>query len=270
MFHRLLILLCVFACGNAGNAQAVQAQHARVELISQQTSFAPGQETLLGIHFSLEKNWHIYWINPGDSGQPPVLHWQLPAGFHAGDIQWPRPEKLQKGHLADYGYTDNVTLLVPVRAPGNSKGGASAEIGLEARWLICREVCIPDHAQLHLTLPAGAASAVDQNHSPLFAETRKHLPKPWPRSWKAFATSSKNDFMLSVQTGNAIQKAEFFPLEPNQIENASPQTVKATAQGAQITMAKSDQLLKPISSLKGVLVLADGSAYQVQARVTQR
>src|SRR5437763_14353945 len=96
IFRRVLSLLGVFFCCNAGVAQEVQAQHARVELVSQQASFVPGQENLLGIQFSLEKDWHIYWINPGDSGQPPVLQWQLPAGFSAGEIQRPRPERRQK------------------------------------------------------------------------------------------------------------------------------------------------------------------------------
>jgi len=269
MFHRVLILLFVCACWSMGRAEEVQAQHARVELVSRQTSFAPGQENLLGVHFSLEKDWHIYWINPGDSGQPPVLHWQLPAGFNAGEIQWPHPEKLQKGSLADYGYNGQVTLLVPVRVSKSYQGNANAEIGLQARWLICREVCIPDHVQLRLTLSSGGAPAEDQKHSALFTETQKLLPQPWPRSWKAHVASEKDTFILSVQTGKAIPKAEFFPLEANQIENAAPQTVKTTSQGAEITMSKSDQLLKPISNLKGVLVLADGNAYQIQASVTQ-
>src|SRR5437016_14222436 len=138
MFHRLFILLCVFACGNAG-AQEAQAQHARVELISQQTSFAPGQENLLGIHFSLEKDWHIYWINPGDSGQPPVFQWQLPAGFRAGEVRWPRPEKLKTSQSADYGYKDDVVLLVPVQIPYNVKHNFALNAALDLKWLICRE-----------------------------------------------------------------------------------------------------------------------------------
>ena len=102
--------------------------------------------------------------------------------------------------------------------------------------------------------------------------TKAQAPGPLLKGWTGplpLVTPWERERAV-VDAFHAIQKAEFFPLEPNQIENASPQTVKATAQGAQITMAKSDQLLKPISSLKGVLVLADGSAYQVQARVTQR
>src|ERR1700739_2838686 len=87
--------------------QPVSAKHARVELVSHVSSETPGQSLTLGVHFVLEQGWHIYWINPGDSGQPPAFQWQLPPGFSAGDIEWPRPRKLQSSPtLADYGYSE--------------------------------------------------------------------------------------------------------------------------------------------------------------------
>jgi len=249
------------------SAGEVQARHARVELLAQQTALLPGQENLLGVHFSLEKGWHIYWTNPGDSGQPPAFQWQFPEGFSAGPVQWPRPEKLQNAHLADYGYKDDVMLLVPVRAPA-FYNRADAKLSLQAKWLICREVCIPDHAQLEITLAVNRP-AIDQDHARLFAETRKLLPEPWPHAWKITAASEKDTFVLAIQNGRSISHAEFFPLEPNQIENAAPQPLKPTARGGNITLKKSDQLLKPLSTLKGVLVLGERS-YIVEAPVTQR
>lgn len=251
----------------SANASEVQAKHARVELLSQQTGLRVGQENLLGIHFILEQGWHIYWINPGDSGQPPVFQWQLPEGFSAGAVQWPRPEKLQSAHLADYGYKDDVMLLVPVRAPASYSGG-NAKLAMQAKWLICREVCLPDHAQLEITLPS-STSAADKNHAKLFAEAKKLVPERWPRTWRITALSQKDDFILSLQTGRSITRTEFFPLEANQIENAAPQTVKPTPLGASITLKKSDQLLKPVATLRGVLEV-EGKAYQVEAPVTRR
>ena len=44
----------------------VQARHARVELLPLTMGVAPHQQLWLGVHFSLEPGWHIYWINPGD------------------------------------------------------------------------------------------------------------------------------------------------------------------------------------------------------------
>src|SRR5713101_8575753 len=117
---RVLALAFVFPAGLCSRgAETREARHARVELLSQSTAVAPNQKIWLGVHFSLEKDWHIYWQNPGDSGQPPVFRWQLPTGFVAGGVQWPRPQKLKHSSVADYGYQDSAMLLVPVRAPGN-------------------------------------------------------------------------------------------------------------------------------------------------------
>src|SRR6478609_5887049 len=85
----------VLAVWTAGLAVPQVVHHAHVELLSRQAAITPGSDLQLGIHFILEPGWHIYWINPGDSGQPPSFQWQLPSGFTAGEIQWPRPERMQ-------------------------------------------------------------------------------------------------------------------------------------------------------------------------------
>lgn len=258
----LFILFCSLGGLYAG-AETVQAHHARIELIADPSPPKNSPQIWLALHFSLEKNWHIYWVNPGDSGLPPVLKWQLPPGFSAGEIQWPRPEKLKRSTLADYGYQDDVMLLVPLHVPSGSKSGVAGDIRLQAKWLICREVCIADHAELNLSLPVQSGE-----QAALFVQAQKQLPKPWPRSWKAWATSDKDTFALSIQTGKPIKAAEFYPLVSEQIENATDQPLKANPQGATITLKKSDQLLKPIQTLKGLLVLDKGEAYIIQAPVT--
>ncbi|HEV3315389.1 MAG TPA: protein-disulfide reductase DsbD domain-containing protein [Candidatus Angelobacter sp.] len=269
---RLLCYSCLLllACAPLF-AQPVEAKHARLELIAENNGVTPGHQLLLGLHFQLEKDWHIYWINPGDSGQPPVVQWRLPSGFSAGEVQWPRPEKLKSSQSADYGYKDEVLLMVPVHVPPDLKNNSTASIsmGVDAKWLICREVCIADHAQFHLALPASSTPLPDKRYTQLFANARKLLPKAWPAAWKATASSGKDDFVLSIQAGKPLREAEFFPLEPSQIENVAPQPLHVTARGVMITLKKSEQLVKPISKLKGLLVLPGGTAYQIVAPVAQ-
>lgn len=263
-FYALLFFL--FA-GPPALAQGIQANHARIELLSDASAVTPGTDFTLGVHFVLEPGWHIYWVNPGDSGQPPVLTWQLPPGFRTGEIQWPRPERIESSsQLADYGYHDDVLLMVPVHVP-LAVPIKTVEFALQAKWLICREVCFADRAQLHLSLPPGAG-APDLATAPLFAGARKLLPKPLPPGWKTTAESRKDDFVVSVKTGKPIAKAEFFPLEPAQLDNAAAQKVRPTARGVEITLKKSELLLKPVAVLRGVLVLAGGDAYHVEAPVT--
>ena len=267
--RRLCGQLVLFTISAAVLSQAA-TQHATVELISRQASVKPGSDLQLGVHFMLEKGWHIYWTNPGDSGQPPSFTWHLPPGFSAGEIQWPRPERLQPSkELADFGYGDEVLLPLTIHASSAISNSTSVEFDAEARWLVCREVCIPEQTSLHLKLPVLSIASVDQQHAQLFERTHKLIPKPLPSGWKASFTPTKDELVLTIRAGKPITQAQFFPLDPGQIDNPAPQRIQSTPQGAKITLKKSDLLLKPISTLRGVLVMPGSPAYRIEAPAHQ-
>jgi DsbC/DsbD-like thiol-disulfide interchange protein len=265
----LAFLLSLPATGLPVQGPPAPSQHARVTLISQAEVISSNSSVQLGVHFVLEPGWHIYWINPGDSGQPPGFKWQLPEGFSAGEIQWPRPERMQPvKELADYGYHSEVLLPFTLHVPA-LRGHALAEIGVEAKWLVCREVCIPEHEQLHLVLPVAAQVKQNASSAKLFADAEKLLPKPLPRGWKASAISAKDDFLLSIVADRQITKAEFFPLEPDVMDNPAPQKLQPLPTGIKLVLRKSDLLVKPISLLRGVLVIPGSPAYKIEAPVRQ-
>ena len=268
-FFRITARVFLFCITTIAVAQQT-SPHARVDLMAEQASAKPGSTLLLGVHFVLEPGWHIYWVNPGDSGQPPVIKWQLPAGYSAGEIQWPRPERMQPiPQLADFGYHDDVLLPVKLSVPASAKVGESIQIAAEAKWLVCREVCLPERGHLDLAVPIAATANTNEQSVAIFARTEKLLPKPMPRAWKVSAESEKDDLVLSVQTGQRITHAEFFPLEPGQIDNPAPQKMQPRASGLKITLKKSDLLVKPITVLRGVLALPGGPAYRIDAPVHQ-
>src|SRR5262245_49762028 len=83
----------------------VTTPQVRAELVAHAPEgVAPGQPVWLGLKIEHKKDWHTYWKNPGDSGLPTKLEWQLPAGATAGEIQWPTPAKLPIGPLLNFGY----------------------------------------------------------------------------------------------------------------------------------------------------------------------
>jgi DsbC/DsbD-like thiol-disulfide interchange protein len=269
LFRFLGFLLLSAVAADLNVAAQVAARHAQVALLSRQAAITPGADLQLGVHFILEPGWHIYWINPGDSGQPPSLKWQLPPGFAAGEIQWPRPERMQSSaELADYGYHDDVLLMVPIHAPHfiNNEQSRGLRFAMEAKWLVCREVCIPEHAGLELFLHSSATKE-NPATAKLFADAEKLLPVAMPHLWRAMAESRKNDFLLTITAGKPIAKAIFFPLDPGQIDNPAPQKLQTAPSGATISLKKSDLLLKPINVLRGVLVIPGGPAYRIEAPV---
>ena len=262
-FPRTLGLgVALLLCAAGVQAAGTPIPHGTLELIAENQSIAAGHELYLGLHFQLEKGWHIYWVNPGDSGEPPRIKWQLPPDITVGEIEWPTPRRLGTPSIVDFGYEDEVTLIVPIHAQASLASLQSAQIGAEVKVLVCREICIPGKAQLSLTLPVKSQqSAPDAGTSSLFAAARKSLPRPAPRSWKFSVADAGNSFVLTANLGHQVSQAVFFPLAESQIDDAAPQSLVPASAGFRLTLRKSDQLRKPIGRLKGVLVLSAAQAY---------
>lgn len=245
---------------SAAGAQAAGSPipHGTLELITENQWVAPGHEFSLGLHFQLEKGWHIYWVNPGDSGEPPRVTWQLPTGLTAGEIEWPIPLRLGTSSIVDFGYEDAVMLIVPIHAEASMATQRPVRLGADVKVLVCREMCIPGKTQLSLTLPIKSQQPVlDARTRNLFAATRKSLPRSASPNWRFTVEDARGSFVLSANLGHQISRAMFFPLAESQIDNATPQKLSPVAAGFRLTLRKSDQLLKPIKRLKGVLVLSD-------------
>ena len=258
------LLLCV----NGGYAAETPIPHGTLELVAENQWITPGHDFYLGLHFQLEKGWHTYWINPGDSGEAPRVTWQLPAGLTPGATEWPAPQRLGTGSVIDFGYEDAVTLLVPMRAERSFAAQQPVRLGAEVRVLVCREMCTPGKAQVSLTLPVQPQPAAPNAHTrDLFAATRKSLPRPVPANWKLRVDDVKDSFLLTASSGRPIKQALFFPQFESQIDNAAPQRFQLAPAGFQLTLRKSDQLLKPIARLKGVLVLSSNQAYAIDVPV---
>lgn len=189
-------------------ADSAPIPHGTLELIADKQWLPAGGAIDVGLHFQLEKGWHIYWINPGDSGEPPRMNWQLPSGITVGAMEWPTPQRFQtSSSIVDYGYVDAVVLIVPLHVDANVAAQATARIGADVKLLICsREMCVPGKAQLSLTLPVKSqATAIDARNAELFTATRKSLPRPAPANWKLSVAGEKDSFVLAVDVGRQMK-----------------------------------------------------------------
>jgi DsbC/DsbD-like thiol-disulfide interchange protein len=261
----VIVLLCALAA--ALEAAPVAVPHGTVELLAEHSSIKPGSSFQVGLHFQLEKGWHIYWINPGDAGQPPKITWDLPAGLGAGEIQWPYPRPLPAFSMMDFGYEDDVLLLVPMKADATTKPG-TAILNANLRMIVCRDVCIPGKASLALAVPVSTAAPAEfAAAKPLFDSARKKLPRQPPAAWKFKVTQNEENFRIDCLIGRTEKHAFFFPLEDNQIENAGPQSVIPLKSGFGLVINKSRKLLKQVDRLRGVLVIGD-EAYRFDVPVT--
>jgi DsbC/DsbD-like thiol-disulfide interchange protein len=248
-------------------ARGASIQHGTLELVAENAWISPGQSFSIGLRFKMDPGWHIYWKNPGDSGEPPRVTWQLPPGITAGEIEWPAPRTMLVSTIMNYVYDGEVLLIVPMQAAQGLPPQSGAKLDASVRVLICSEkMCVPSKAQISLSLPVkNQPPAPDPNAAPLFSATRGRLPKPAPAGWLFTWADKQNSLVLrariSGKTSTGFAPAYFFPMEDSPVDYSAKQEFAPVAQGFQITMQKTSDPGKPLARLRGVLVLANGQAY---------
>jgi DsbC/DsbD-like thiol-disulfide interchange protein len=190
-----------------GGPGPFKAQHLTAEMVAMAPNVAPGGSVYAGLVITLDEHWHVYWINAGDSGNPPTIKWTLPAGVTAGSMQFPAPTRLPLGPLMDFGYEDEVAFPVQISVAPNVAPG---KIHLDAKvnWLVCREVCIPGkaHMGIDLNVQPGAPPAP---HAGPIAEALDNIPEPLPANMKFSVVGGKTEFAVTLITGKPQQDAEF-------------------------------------------------------------
>jgi thiol:disulfide interchange protein len=233
-----------------------------VELIAETTVVVPGERFNVALDFRLEPHWHLYWKNPGASGLPAEVEWQLPAGLSAGEIQWPAPERIELGGLMNYGYEDAVTLIVPIEAAQDFELGSAVPIQAEVSWLACEEFCMPGDASLSLALTAGA-EAVKSGEAPAFEAARARLPAPIA-PWGVTAVIEGQDLVLTIEQvdGLAIPSDLYFYADKEGvIEPSALQALSSVGEGQVQLRAELDvaQLQEPSAAVAGVLQSQSGN-----------
>jgi len=251
----------------AAPAQQVTAPHVSIELIAENSAIEPGRTFSAGVLFTLEKGWHVYWLNPGDSGSPPKIEWHLPAGFQAGDIQWPAPKRLPLQSLMDFGYENQVLLMTAISAPKQLNAGP-VPLAATVKWVVCSEVCIAGKGDVALALPIVRTAAQPSADQKLFLSTLEQLPKPAPATLHLRGASTSVSFVISGRRSRPVHSLEFFPAEPLQIESAAPQALTQEPNGRFcLAVKKAEQMTRPLATLRGLLVV-DGQAYTVVLPLT--
>lgn len=152
----LLVLLLAVVGLRAGGA------HVRVELVAEPSAIAAGAPFYVALKLSHDPGWHTYYKEPGDSGLPTKIHWRLPEGFTAGEIQWPVPQKIVLPPLVNFGYEGEAALLIMITPPDRLSASSVTLSGLVS-WLECKEECVPGKAEVSVVVPvaeiAGGPSA---------------------------------------------------------------------------------------------------------------
>ena len=224
-------------------------------LISEVNTIAPGVPFWLGFKQVIRPGWHTYWRNPGDSGAATKLHWDLPEGFSHADIQWPFPERIPYGPLVNLGYHDEVLLLVEITPPPDLPLG-KVTINARAEWLVCEDICIPEDADLSLTLPVSLRPPLKNE---AFSAARQKIPQTLPV--KAGVRFRGDKILLGIEIPgideSRIREVAYFPYEEGVIDYTEPQSTSFSESGFSVELAQGWDFDPLTASYEGIVVITE-------------
>ncbi|MEZ5956799.1 MAG: protein-disulfide reductase DsbD family protein [Hyphomonadaceae bacterium] len=257
-FAALAALFLSFLSFSMASAQPLPgARQVDVGLHSARAAVAPGERFTIVLRETINDGWHTYWRNPGDSGEATSLTWTLPAGWRAGEIQWPTPEAVPFAVLVNYGYEGEVLFPVEITVPANARPGSTVTLTAEAYWLVCSDICVPEDATVTLNVPVAAQGRDDPQWAARVADAVANLPR---RAAGVTATIGSGDparLSVALPNADALRNLRFFPFERGAMKAAEPQRPRVGPAGASFSLTPD---LAPL----GDAPLAGLVAYEVQ------
>ena len=160
--------------------QFAQATPERSNKVAAEIFAAPAPDQagyLVALQLNPEAGWHTYWKNPGDAGLATSIRWTAPPELEIGDILWPTPKAYKEGDLTTYGYGQSHTLLTRILVPQDLPDDTTLE--LSARWLVCKDICIPESFKGSLSVGQMRNGSHDKATQMLSAALQK-LPETLP------------------------------------------------------------------------------------------
>lgn len=255
---------------NAAESAPVSTTGHSVATLITDTDTTDGKAPLhVALRLKLQNGWHTYWRNPGDAGEAPDVTVTADGAFSgkASTIVWPTPHRIPDASLMSYAYTGDVVLPMELPLhPAGAQASGPTTLKAHASWLVCENVCVPEEADLAVTLQPGPAHP--STEAPLFAATAEATPVPSP-----YAATVSADGVLTIKGSDlsapAVQDAWFMPDQPGLIDQAAAQKFTVQDGNVALTLKRLPEFAAT-QPLSGLLVLKDAAGSERALSLTAK
>lgn len=167
LFLALSLLITPYGVAHAATSKWVQNPHIEARLITGKTDKA-------ALEVSLEEGWHTYWYAPGDAGLPPRFEWGGSDNVSALDVFYPPPAIFDESGFTTYGYKGRFLLPLIIKRENTEK---AATVDLEAHFMICKDICIPQAIEISHIFPNRNVVIVPAQDKDAIAEAHDSIAK---------------------------------------------------------------------------------------------
>ena len=254
----ILFLSLILLSSEAFLEKKYVASNSSFEIIPEKNVIANESEIFLIVKFNLDKDWHTYWINPGDSGDPASFNWDFPKGFSISEPIWPTPELIPYPPLTTFGYTGELKLLFKLSLP--EQFDAINKLSVTSKWLVCADVCIPQEGKVNFILSKGSSNDFSTQNI-LINDVKSSIPIAIKQKVSSKIEGGILTLNLSDFDSN-LKDAYFFPFEKNIIDYSINQKLDKTFDGIKLNISLLEKI--KASSLSGGVLKTNVGNYEIE------
>ena len=266
-------LLCVLLLGIplldqvSGQNPVSEQNPVSLSLLSDKTAAVPGTTLHVAVRAKIAPEWHIYWTNPGETGLPTVIKWNIPAGCSIGETNYPVPKRYNQKitdavSMVSHTFEGEVFFAAAIEIPGSLETGSALEISADVDWQACKEICTaPTTTPLKISLPVN----VTADDSPAAGLIRAALESRTGKTMVIDFVHEKSAQALKI-TGQIPEDAKppetgaaFLPSLAGLVPPNADQDLMLDENTLTLTVPLSDDASFP-DRLNGFLVNPDGTA----------
>lgn len=245
MLKKLLLLF--FLISTVSFSSPITTPYSTIDYELSNTTTAPGDDNYIIFNLDHLPKWHSYWKNPGETGLKTTISWTVPKQITPSEIYWPAPDIFMLGPLVNFGYKDNVSLIVKLSSL-NSITPGYYPLKANVEWLVCKDSCIPESAEFDINYEISPnttkSSHYDVIHNQLNNIIFEELHLPYIK------TNNYIEFNLPFNKKIDLNSLYFFPNQLNSIDIKANINVKLENNHIQIRLR---MLENPEDNISGLL-----------------
>lgn len=234
---KLCLLLVTFS--NFILSNSVSTGHAEVSIVKSSINQTAENELIIGVRMDMQDHWHTYWKNPGDSGGPVEITWNMPVDFEVSNILWPTPSLIPYPPLMTYGYENFVIFPLKIKIP---QGGTTKKFAADIDFLICDDICVPERAVIE-------TSYDDLLFDSRLDDTYKALPSI---TLPVISSIKNNNLELRFSSNENIEEIYFYIDQSDTVLHASMQKL-VKEQNNWLLVIPLNKDIDSLKSIQGIL-----------------
>ncbi len=128
-----------------------KASHSEIRLIAGGPVVGKTGVHRAGIAMHMNQGFKTYWRHPGDSGVPPVFHYDGSENLKSAEVLFPAPHRFADGAGGfSFGYA-GPDLILPVRVTATDPS-KPVLLKLRMDYAVCEKLCVPASGKVEMML----------------------------------------------------------------------------------------------------------------------